>query len=206
MATTDLFVEILMIGAIANVWVCLILLAILSPTTALISSIVHSMGEVSTLLILPFLAVTYVLGWTINFLADYLFRRLFQRGVRDRIVEEACLKDKGYHYIRSFFSQKASDKLVQDWDYTRHSIRLARSSALNFIAMACALLLHLNVHRLLIMIGAGFCVVIAILAYWQASTLSRSNYRRLIEVYKMLREENKNSETDKPQATPDSAH
>lgn len=199
MSTTSLFVEILAIGAIADIWLCLIFLAIVSPSVSSISGIVQSSDGFSLLLAVPFLAVTYVLGWTVNFLADTLFRRLYQRKTRDKMINEANLKDKDYVDIRSYFSQKASEKLIRDWEYTRHAIRMARSSTLNFIVMTGALLLHLNVHRQGIMVATALSIAIAAVAFWQARTLSRANYRRLMADYKMLKEED--AQRDKNEAT-----
>ena len=74
MATTALFVEILVIGSIADIWICFALLAILSPSATTISSILDSLGQAGTVLLIPILGGTYILGWSINFLADNLFR------------------------------------------------------------------------------------------------------------------------------------
>jgi hypothetical protein len=189
MGTSSLFVEILTIGAIADIWLFLILRVILLPSGTSISEIALFLYNYTKLLAIPFLSLTYVLGWTINFLADNIFRWLFQGNARDGTMKEARLENKKYLYIRSYFSQKASAKLVQDWDYTRHCIRVARSSALNFIALAITLSLNIYRHHPGILITIGLCVTIAIVAWWQATTLSGSNYRRLIVVYNMLREE-----------------
>src|SRR5512138_2410380 len=106
LATTSLFVEILVIGSIAEIWIALFLLSFVNISAALVSSAVILAEKFSTLLLLPLLALTYAIGWVINFLAERLFKPYFQTKFRDQVFKEVGVK---YAEARSRVAQTASD-------------------------------------------------------------------------------------------------
>lgn len=197
MSTTALFVEIMIIGAIADIWLFLIVFAVVSPDVSFAEVLLTSVSSLGNLIIFPILGVTYVVGFCMNFISDYFFRCVIQQKIREKVISESELKNIDYYYIRSYFSQKASELLSKDWCYTRHSIRIARSSVLNFFFIAIIFLLYICIGKSSwgVIVSFILCIFISLAALWQATTLSKTNYKRLIQDYIVLREINKDDST-----------
>ncbi len=86
MSTTDLFVELIIIGIGGAIWLCLLIFGAfgydwvpLDETFALTA-------------LIPFLSVAYVLGIIIDRVADAIFERLWVPS----LLEKVYGKDKGY--------------------------------------------------------------------------------------------------------------
>jgi hypothetical protein len=87
-ATTALFVEILVIGALAEIWISLTILWVSSISNLVnVVTAAKTLGTLSPFLVAPALALTYVLGWNLNFLSERLFKRLFEKRLRDAAFE-----------------------------------------------------------------------------------------------------------------------
>jgi hypothetical protein len=141
LATTSLFVEILVIGSIAEIWIALFLLSFVDIDVALTSSVVTLAEKFSTLLLFPLLALTYAIGWVINFLAERLFKPYFQTKLRDDVFKGAGVK---YTEARSIVVQNASEEVITEMEFDRHILRIARASVLNFVMIAIVLLLRVE--------------------------------------------------------------
>jgi hypothetical protein len=187
MATTTLFVEILVIGTIAEIWLALILLAAVSPDATTVSSLVDSIDKLSTLLVIPFLALTYALGWVVNFSAERLFKPSFQKRFRDRLFQSAGVD---YYEARGLFFQKASEDVIEDLRFDRHILRISRSSVLNFTLIAITLALHFHhFSTYLLTTGIIISAVVAIISFFQWVTRYKSNYSKMLDTYKVIKEE-----------------
>jgi hypothetical protein len=140
MATTALFVEILVIGAIAELWIVAVLLACIQPAQVQrLMALATSLKDVSSLVLIFLLAVTYAVGWVVNFASERLFKIRFQQRIRDPLFEGSGIP---YERARMLVLQKGSTEFLHEVQLDRHVIRLARSNALSFGLLALALLLH----------------------------------------------------------------
>lgn len=142
MATTTLFVEILVIGALAEVWIGTGILWV-GGTSNLkdLAAAATSLGPLSTFLAVPLLALTYALGWNVNFVSERLFKPYFQRRVRDSVFQGGAMN---YDEAKMLVTSKGSSELAQDIRFDRHIIRIARSNIVNFSFIALAILPHLS--------------------------------------------------------------
>jgi len=81
MATTALFVEIIIIGAVSEIWIFLLFYGFVSPNLSQIAIWIDYLNKTSSLLIVPFLAITYSLGWLTNFLSERIMKPFFQKKI-----------------------------------------------------------------------------------------------------------------------------
>jgi hypothetical protein len=87
-ATTSLFVEVLVIGALAELWIVTLLVAIApSSQVRTFLAVVASFKDFATPLAIVLLSVTYAVGWIANFATERLFKRRFERELRDSLFE-----------------------------------------------------------------------------------------------------------------------
>lgn len=199
MSTTSLFVEVLVAGALAEVWIFLVALAIIPPTTNL-ADIITSVSNLSLVIIIPFIAFTYALGWAINYASEKILESYWDKKYKYPKYEGARLPRhaakiyktneltpaKRYEIISGFFFQYASSTVVEDLRFGVHIVRISRSSAFNFIMIAAALLLHLSGYTKLIIFCIGISIVIAILVYFQGTTRFNRTHKRTRSTYNEL--------------------
>lgn len=185
MATTALFVEILVIGALAEVWIGIVILAVAGTLNLRdITAVATALGPLTTLLAVPLLALTYALGWIINFASERLFKPFFQKRIRDHLFRG---EDRSYDAARIMVFQTGSSELVHDVLFDRHIIRIARGGVVNFSILAAALLLHLNSgNRNVIFLCSTLSIVVASLSFAQWLTRYRSYYKRIRDTAKVL--------------------
>jgi hypothetical protein len=191
LATTSLLVEILVIGSIAEIWIALFLLSFVDINAVLTSSVVTLAEKFSTLLLFPLLALTYAIGWVINFLAERLFKPYFQNKLRDQVFKGVGVK---YTEARSLVVQNASDEVINEMEFDRHILRITRGSVLNFLMIALVLVLRLDESSPLVIAGIGVSLIIAIVSFFQWLTRYKHSYSRILEAYKAitLKVENRN--------------
>ena len=186
MALTTLFVEILIIGTISEIWLFLILLSFISFDPNTISFIIDSIYKLSAFLIIPYLSITYSLGWLVNFISERIFKKFFQKKFRDKIFSDA-----GYDYYnaRGLLFQKASSDVMQDFRFDRHILRISRSSVVNFSLITISLLLHYDkistsILLLCVLISTSFVIV----SFYQWKVKYKSNYSKMLGIYKVVKD------------------
>ena len=130
MNTTSLFVELLVIGVGAAIWVLLLTLSIFGyewfpPDKTL-----------SILDAIPILAVVYVLGIVSDRMIDLLFSHLWGSKARLQQFPDA----KAYHEARRkvLTSSDAMSKMIE---YSRSRIRICRGWSVHSILIACAIII-----------------------------------------------------------------
>lgn len=186
MTTTSLFVEILVIGAVAELWLALFLLA-LAPQADLAAfrTLVSDTGELTALLFVPFVALTYALGWVVNFLAERLFKPFFQERYRDALFQEASVD---YYTARATVLQRASEEVVADLQFDRHIFRIARAGALNFLLLAIALVPYIIAGRSWLSVLLALFLGLSISSFLQWRSRYGHSYRKLLRAYNALKE------------------
>lgn len=185
MATTALFVEILVIGATAELWIVSLLLACAGPSAAerLMTNLSRAKDFGPATLIFV-LAITYGIGWVANFTSERLFKLLFQRRLRDPLFEGSGIK---YEDARLLVLQKASSQFLHEVQLDRHVIRIARANALNFALLAASLLLHVRrIETAVLATLLTLLVAASIGSFYQWRTRYSFQYTRVAAAAKLL--------------------
>jgi len=126
MNTTDLFVELVIIGVGVITWIIFLLLAVFGCEG--IDSLNDTMALAGAI---PFLALIYVFGIVFDRLADTLFGRYWGHVLRNRFFES----DLAYFEARQTIYLHAEHSGRQ-LEYGRSRLRICRSSAINFVLIA----------------------------------------------------------------------
>ncbi len=128
MSTTNLFVELVVIGVGGGLWASLIVLSLFGwdwvPAEKLFS----------TEAVIPLLAVVYLLGIVVDRLADVSFDRLFGKRLRRKNFPD----DSTYHHARTVILSQ-SEQLARLLEYGRSRLRICRGWTLNALLAAIAL-------------------------------------------------------------------
>jgi len=134
MATTALIVEILVVGAMALSWMVGGLLPFFpKPDPDKIVKLIATIRDLAPLILLPLFALTYAIGWVVNFCSERALKPFFQRRVRARNLGD---ESDEYEIARLRVLQKGSAEVVHDLAVDRHIIRMARGAVLNFAMLA----------------------------------------------------------------------
>ena len=128
MNTTDLFVEILVIGIGAAIWVTMLVLSMLGYSAASLDRLF------SIPALLPGIALVYVLGIIMDRISDVLFDRLFVDSVRKKYYSERKQEFDDRRTILVY-----SERLSQLLEYGRSRLRIVRGWTLNFLFMLMSL-------------------------------------------------------------------
>lgn len=132
MSTTNLFVELVVIGVGAALWVVLLLLALSGLRAAEVLALVQLETAV------PLLALVYVLGIVVDRLADVVFERLWVSQLRQ---EHFASLGEYYDARRTILTH--SERLTELLEYGRSRLRICRGWCLNCVLIVPALNLWL---------------------------------------------------------------
>ncbi|MGI9428781.1 MAG: hypothetical protein ACR2NM_08995 [Bythopirellula sp.] len=127
MTTTNLFVELIVIGVGAACWVGMLIMGVFGVEW-IEADLLQNYSVVVAIL-----AVVYLLGIISDRLADYVFDKLFSGPLRARYFKE---KREYQDARRLIFS--LSDRLADMHDYGRTRIRICRGWAVNAICIAAS--------------------------------------------------------------------
>ena len=128
MNTTDLFVELIIIGIGGAIWMCLLIFGMfgydwvpLDETLALAA-------------LIPFLSVAYVLGIVIDRVADTVFEKVWYPSLLKKVyeTEKEFLDDKRLVYIHP-------GRLGDLLEYGRSRLRICRGWTLNAVLILVSL-------------------------------------------------------------------
>ena len=122
MSTTNLFVELLVIGVGALIWIVLLILAVFGyhwiPDDLLKSPVMA----------VPALAIVYVLGILSDRLADTCFEKIWNDDLRDEFFKHK----KDYYDARRLILTK-SERLSELLEYGRSRLRICRGWVFNTV-------------------------------------------------------------------------
>ena len=120
MNTTDLFVELIVIGVGATMWVALLVLSIFGYAWV---SFDHLFALPS---LLPILAITYIFGIVTDRIADSLFDKVWKPKLAQQFYQQDGddYDDRRYVYLRS-------ERLASLLEYGRSRLRICRGWVLN---------------------------------------------------------------------------
>ena len=143
-------------------------------------------------LILPFLAITYVLGIVMDRVSDWL---LTSRKTQLRILVFGSVES--YRSARLAVLREGGPGITELFEYGRSRIRIARSwafaFALNAVTALPYSLLQLGIPTLSHRIACGLSLMLPILGlslltFWAWLCLVTNDYERLLEVSQLISE------------------
>ncbi len=128
MNTTDLFVELIVIGVGATMWVALLVLSVFGYDWVPFD---HLFALPS---LLPILAITYILGIVTDRLADGLFDAIWKSNLAQQFYGQDGddYDDRRYIYLRS-------ERLASLLEYGRSRLRICRGWCLNTLLILVCL-------------------------------------------------------------------
>ncbi|MFV0442805.1 MAG: hypothetical protein ACK5Q5_04450 [Planctomycetaceae bacterium] len=185
MSTTNLFVELLVIGVGAACWVLLVLGGAV-PLQEIPAPWLRSYP-----LLLVSLAFLYVFGIITDRMADWTFDRLFSGGIRARFFDSKRAYQDARRLVLS-----SSPRLADQHEYGRTRIRISRGWALN--SVLCAFVLAMHSLRLpehspytaeTALSGSIVFLGLAISAWWSWRLLVNFEYLKIREHAEFLRNE-----------------
>jgi hypothetical protein len=191
MNTTNLFVELIVIGIGATVWSILLVMSLFGYTWLPWEKIISSSA-----LLVPLLSFTYILGIVMDKLADNLYSN-WDKHIRR---SSGFPDNKKYHIARTYIYTYATDKIVNLFEYGKSRVRISRAWSINFIFLAISVPVFFWTRfpqiefstRLLL---AAFSVVVfglgAFMSLLTWKKLTINDYKRLEETYNFLLEEKK---------------
>jgi len=124
MSTTGLFVELVVIGSGTAAWLYLL-------GASLVGLELLATKDLSSVLLIPALAVVYVLGIVTDRIADWAFSR-WDNSIRIRILDSI----PKYRQARLLLYSLANERLCKLFDYNKSRIRIARAWTLNLLLCA----------------------------------------------------------------------
>lgn len=188
MSTTDLFVELVVVGLGAFSWLLLLLLAVLGVDMALLHAILAESAAA-----LPALVLIYLLGIVTDRAADRLFNLLWVEKKQQSLYPGG---KNQFHADRTLVLGR-SERFAQMYEYSRSRQRICRGWALNgtLLLVAALLLLFARFSQLpnLILLAFTIAVLLLGLVYgcWRAWLwMVDTELRRLQEQSKLLRQSN----------------
>lgn len=185
MSTTNLFVELLVIGVGAACWV-LMLLGGSVPLQDIPAPWLRSYP-----LLLVSLAFLYVFGIITDRMADWTFDKLFSGKIRSRFFAAKRAYQDARRLVLS-----SSPRLADQHEYGRTRIRISRGWALNAALSSAVLAVHavwLPEHSLYSAAMAGRAsaafAALAVSAWWSWRLLVNYEYLKIQEHAEFLRSE-----------------
>ena len=185
MSTTNLFVEILVIGVGVAAWLLLIILCVFGTNWVEIDN------SISLLVFLPALSIIYVLGIVMDRLADTLFDLWWSTSLRSKFFPS---KTDYYHARKVVYTHEG--RLSESLEYSRSRLRICRGWAVNSVMVLLTLNLFIWVRLPGDSPKLGFSlfsiISLGLLAYgsWFAwRRLSVAEYHKVKEYSEFVREE-----------------
>ncbi len=130
MATTNLIVELVVVGTGAAIWIVLVVLTVFGYSWISFDRLVDLM---TAPVLLPALSITYILGIVLDRLADTVFHPC-----SERIRRNFYPTDKDYQSARTTL-RTSSEALTELFEYGRSRIRVCRGWAVNSVLIGIAL-------------------------------------------------------------------
>jgi hypothetical protein len=184
MSTTDLFVELIIIGIGAAIWLVLLILSLFGYNWV-------PLGVATSLVALvPALAVVYVLGIVVDRVADALFEKVWKPALYRKVYDDkqAYFHDRHLIYIHA-------ERLSNLLEYGRSRLRICRGWTLNaFLILITSNLFvwtRLSHTRRQVVLSVCCTAAIGLFAYgnWFAwRQLALTNYRKVQDQSAYLRD------------------
>lgn len=191
MQTTNLFVELVVIGVGSAIWLGLFVLAVFKYTWIPVARS-FSIPEA-----IPALAVVYVLGIITDRIADVIFDNIFNKLIWKLVCQKKPYRDytKGdfYEYRNTIWHE--SKRFGDLYEYGRSRQRICRGWALNAlliaIALDCFVLTNSNFNQSnvfrIAMFGTLFLLSLALAAAFSWGLLTYQQYKKVMHQAEFVR-------------------
>ena len=179
MATTAIFIEIVMAGVFALAWVLLLLSRLgIFPSATVFSSLIQYKDWTTGILIVAFAAV-YLLGMAMNTVSFVITHPLVGQKRRD-----ALFPGEEYATIWARVFQKGSNELMKDILLNFTFIRVYRSAIFNFFFLGVTLLLYGKRF----MLASVLCLLAATLFYFLWGKVFLIYYQLVRSAHEVLKD------------------
>lgn len=168
MSTTLLYVEILIIGILASVWISLSVFSTVGPppTDAVGFPELHP-----AILATAYLACCYALGIVIDRIADFAFSftKIAERVLDIRCIKRICdsVSEHGNETVRFQVAIKES-RATDSLDYLRSRLRISRATTVNAVPLLLATIVSLwksgtleSPCKWFLVVGVGLAFILA---------------------------------------------
>ncbi len=186
MATTNLFVELLVIGVGATCWVGLLIMA------AFGFEFTQSEALNTYPVLVPLLAIVYLLGIISDRLADVVFDKCFSQPLRAQFFSQK----RDYQDARRLVID-SSNRLADMHEYGRTRIRICRGWSLNAVLIAVCLNVLLQNQcaetqwfDLATQWGTAGCCLLSLACWWSWRLLCLTEYMKIREHAEFLMRRN----------------
>lgn len=184
MRMTDLFVELIVAGSGAAIWIVLLLSTLFDLDWAALLPVQAG----SFLVLIPSLSVAYVLGIVLDRAADQLFD-VWDKPLRRDVFGH----DAAYHRARTYVTIHGREEIASLFKYHRHRLRICRAWTVNFalLTIATPVFTWVRASRVSIAIAAFLGLGLSTAACWCTwRALALTDYKRLAETHNILLSEN----------------
>ncbi len=197
MQTTNLFVELIVIGVGTAAWVALLALSLFGAPASLPEHLF------STQALVPLLVLVYLLGILTDRAADWIFQRLFGNG-----SARICFDSKEDYFSARRTILMDSERLSGDLRYDRSRLRICRGWALNAfliaICLSCLIWARFSEHPQALWLSIGgtlffLALSAACIQAWRA--LRNKEYRKTKRIAKWLQDKDQSQNNNQPTVT-----
>ncbi|MBN8580812.1 MAG: hypothetical protein J0L96_09080 [Anaerolineae bacterium] len=179
MATTVVFVEILIIGLQALIWFVLFFIALVDLSWISLNTF-KGWENLTTLLILAF---SYTLGIIVDRIADTLFSPL-----DNKICGNAITNKTVPVWKMRLFIMTQDNGITKYLEYIRSRLRIARSTTLNIALIIISFIVN-NINGLfgqfnwITVFGVFVGIAVVTLSFFSWRSMTRNYYERLSQAY-----------------------
>lgn len=187
MNTTELFVELLVIGTGVISWVLIFILSLFGYDW------VPWKELTSITALVPFLVLTYILGLVFDRLSDQVFK------TSDKKLREKYFIDNGsYHTARTYVYSYGSEPIINLFEYGRSRIRISRSWIINYFLLAISTPVlvwsrsnssQVRMSILITLVSLCLFGLLSLSAFLSWKKLTKNDYARLSETFAFLQDE-----------------
>ncbi|MEM9804632.1 MAG: hypothetical protein AAF959_05085, partial [Cyanobacteria bacterium P01_D01_bin.56] len=173
--TTDLFVELIVIGVGATIWVILLVLSVFGYDWVAFDQVFALPS------LLPILAITYILGIVTDRVADNLFDVVWKSKLAQQFYPKDGddYDDRRYIYLRS-------ERLASLLEYGRSRLRICRGWVLNTTLILISLNLFILrqvtdlTTKVAMFVFSNFFLIVLIYGLWFSwKELTLADYRKV---------------------------
>ena len=175
MATTSLFVEIIIIGLIGLVAGCLIFSGLMGIDLVRLMVDTSASKAVSSIFLAPLLAIAYTVGWPLNF----IYKRIIHHSIRGGIREKYFPQDgtASYHHAKIFVSEHEGEALKSEFRFDRHIMRMTRSTCCGGVLLTVGFSSHSLYYFAII------AALLSVVSFFQARSRYVAFTKRLRDSY-----------------------
>lgn len=177
MNTTNLFVELVVIGVGALAWLILLILSVFGWDWVPVEK------AFSTVALVPLVSLVYILGIVSDRIADTLFEQWWN----DKLRKDQFTDNNDYHAARRSILTR-SERLSNLLEYGRSRLRICRGWALNSVLIAVTLNLFIwgklqssQPRRLLSLFGTAASLSFALASWYTWKKLTVTEFRKVKE-------------------------